>query len=83
MLPIFWYGSSAAVLVNCALAQTYAVPSSKPSGAGRVDPALLSISLEFFAFPGYTQVTSTNVCMNQIKTLRGHAPAVRIGGTTQ
>ncbi|KAI0036740.1 hypothetical protein K488DRAFT_81734 [Vararia minispora EC-137] len=71
------------VLVTSALAQTFAVPATKPASAARVDSALLSLSLEFFAFPGYTQVTSTSVCMNHIATLRGHAPAVRIGGTTQ
>ncbi|VDB85359.1 unnamed protein product [Peniophora sp. CBMAI 1063] len=64
-------------------ARGLAVPSSAPSTAKAVDPALLSISLEFFAFPAYTQVTSTSVCMNHITSLRGHPPAVRIGGTTQ
>ncbi|TFY70569.1 hypothetical protein EVG20_g2440 [Dentipellis fragilis] len=59
------------------------VPSSPPSTASSVDPALLSISLEFFAFPGYMQLPSTTTCLANLAGLRGTAPAVRIGGTTQ
>ena len=59
------------------------IPSTAPSTASTVDPALLSVSLEFFAFPQYTTVTSTSVCLGHIADLRGTYPAVRIGGTTQ
>lgn len=43
----------------------------------------MSISIEFFAFPGYTELESTSKCLANIQSLRGAAPAVRIGGTTQ
>ncbi|KZV75142.1 glycoside hydrolase family 79 protein [Peniophora sp. CONT] len=82
MSPVTW----TRVIWACFLASSVfgiTVPSSAPSTAKAVDPALLSISLEFFAFPAYTSVTSTSVCMNHITSLRGHPPAVRIGGTTQ
>ncbi|KIJ25823.1 glycoside hydrolase family 79 protein [Sphaerobolus stellatus SS14] len=48
-----------------------------------VDPALLGVSLEFFAFPGYTQLSNTVQCLANIQSLRGTPPPVRIGGTTQ
>ncbi|THH14464.1 hypothetical protein EW146_g5869 [Bondarzewia mesenterica] len=60
-----------------------ALPSSAPSTAVTVDKAVLSLSLEFFTFPGYTEIIATTNCINNIATLRGTAPAVRIGGTTQ
>ncbi|KAM5543120.1 hypothetical protein V8D89_002994 [Ganoderma adspersum] len=60
-----------------------AVPSTPPSGAVSVDPSLVSISIEFFAFPGYTNITGTNNCLANLATLRGAQPAIRIGGTTQ
>lgn len=59
------------------------VPSSAPPDAIAVDPALLSVSLEFFAFPGYMDLNNTAPCLDQLQASRGHAPAVRIGGTTQ
>lgn len=59
------------------------VPSTPPSSAQSVDKSILSVSLEFFAFPGYTQLEATNNCLANIATLRGAQPAVRIGGTTQ
>ncbi|KAI0356333.1 hypothetical protein OH77DRAFT_1423976 [Trametes cingulata] len=60
-----------------------AVPSSPPSNAAPVDPSLVSISMEFFAFPGYTQLSGTNNCLANLASLRGAQPAIRIGGTTQ
>lgn len=60
-----------------------AVPTAPPSGAAAVDPSLVSISIEFFAFPGYTQMAGTNNCLANLAALRGAQPAVRIGGTTQ
>ncbi|GJJ07592.1 hypothetical protein Clacol_001795 [Clathrus columnatus] len=59
------------------------VPSSAPSNAITIDPALLSLSLEFFAFPGYMELNNTAPCLDHLQFLRGQAPAVRIGGTTQ
>ncbi|KAI0686858.1 hypothetical protein BC835DRAFT_1450643 [Cytidiella melzeri] len=59
------------------------LPSSPPSSARSVDPSLLSVSLEFFAFPGYTALAATENCLNNLGALRGAPPAIRIGGTTQ
>ncbi|KAI0259233.1 glycoside hydrolase family 79 protein [Gloeopeniophorella convolvens] len=79
ILPL---GSLAA---HCAWAQTltFSIPARAPTNAARVDPAQLSLSLEFFAFPGYTALPSTTNCISQLTRLRGTPPAVRIGGTTQ
>ncbi|KAI0780147.1 glycoside hydrolase superfamily [Fomes fomentarius] len=63
--------------------QAVVVPSTPPSDAVTVDPSLVSVSIEFFAFPGYTNITGTNQCLDNIARLRGVQPAVRIGGTTQ
>lgn len=59
------------------------IPTTAPASAANVDKALLSVSFEFFAFPGYTAIESTANCLANIATLRGAPPAVRIGGTTQ
>ena len=66
-----------------ASAEAITVPSTAPSTAAVVDPSLLSVSLEFFAFPGYTQLPATANCLANLATLRGAQPAIRIGGTTQ
>ncbi|EKM54178.1 glycoside hydrolase family 79 protein [Phanerochaete carnosa HHB-10118-sp] len=65
------------------LCRAIAVPSSAPLSAALVDPSLLSVSLEFFAFPGYTTLAATSNCLANLATLRGAQPAIRIGGTTQ
>lgn len=70
-------------LASGALSQVIDVPLSAPSSAVAIDPALLSISLEFFAFPGYMNLTNTAPCLDYLQALRGNPPAVRIGGTTQ
>ncbi|OCB89325.1 hypothetical protein A7U60_g3526 [Sanghuangporus baumii] len=62
---------------------TFVVPSAAPSSAVTVDPSLLSVSIEFFAFPGYTELSGTTTCLANIEKLRGAPPAFRIGGTTQ
>ncbi|RPD63756.1 hypothetical protein L227DRAFT_496569 [Lentinus tigrinus ALCF2SS1-6] len=72
-----------ATLVWLCHVRAVAVPSSPPSGAVSVDPSLVSISIEFFAFPGYTQMSGTNNCLNNLASLRNAQPAIRIGGTTQ
>ncbi|CAL1708074.1 unnamed protein product [Somion occarium] len=59
------------------------IPSSPPSSAKPVDSSLLSVSIEFFTFPAYTQIQATTNCLANIATLRGAEPAIRIGGTTQ
>lgn len=59
------------------------IPSSAPSSAVSFDPALLSVSIEFFAFPGYTTLAETQNCLANIEALRSTPPSVRIGGTTQ
>ena len=61
----------------------FAIPSSIPSSAVSVDPSLLSVSIEFFAFPGYMSLPQTKTCLANLQSLRGSPPAVRIGGTTQ
>lgn len=60
-----------------------AIPSTPPSSAAAIDPSLLSVSIEFFAFPGYTQLAATSNCLANLAGLRGAQPAIRIGGTTQ
>uniref|UniRef100_A0A0W0G4A6 Beta-glucuronidase C-terminal domain-containing protein n=1 Tax=Moniliophthora roreri TaxID=221103 RepID=A0A0W0G4A6_MONRR len=59
------------------------IPTSAPSSAVAIDKSLLAVSIEFFAFPGYTNVTSTSKCLDNLGNLRGSPVAVRIGGTTQ
>ena len=73
LATLLWAGHVLAVVV----------PSTPPSGAISVDPSLVSVSIEFFAFPGYTNITGTNNCLANLATLRGAQPAIRIGGTTQ
>ena len=70
-------------LLLSASARGISVPSTPPSGAATVDPALVSVSIEFFAFPGYTEMAGTNNCLANLAALRGAQPAIRIGGTTQ
>ncbi|TCD67081.1 hypothetical protein EIP91_000594 [Steccherinum ochraceum] len=69
--------------VNAVLAVDFAVPSSPPTQANPVDPSLVSVSIEFFTLPGYTQIEATTNCLANLAELRGVPPAVRIGGTTQ
>ncbi|TFK53939.1 glycoside hydrolase family 79 protein [Heliocybe sulcata] len=71
------------VVCSLSAAITITVPRAPPSTAVNVDPAALSVSLEFFAFPDYTQLTATTNCLDYIGSLRGAPPAIRIGGTTQ
>ncbi|KAI0058148.1 hypothetical protein BV25DRAFT_1811257 [Artomyces pyxidatus] len=71
------------VLVASLTCSGFVVPSTAPASAPTVDLRVLSLSLEFFAFPGYMQLTSTTNCLAHLASLRGTPPAVRIGGTTQ
>ncbi|KAI7784944.1 hypothetical protein LA080_008343 [Diaporthe eres] len=68
-------------------AVTFAVPTKVGMGGyayAPLDPAPVGISFEFFAFPSYfTNVTATNQCLSNWKTLTGVWPPIRIGGTTQ
>lgn len=59
------------------------LPARVPSTATTVEKTLLSVSLEFFAFPEYHKIPATFICLANLETLRGSPPAVRIGGTTQ
>ncbi|GJE97722.1 glycoside hydrolase family 79 protein [Phanerochaete sordida] len=70
-------------LLSVSLCRAIAIPSSAPASAAPLDPSLLSVSLEFFAFPGYTALPATANCLANLAALRGAPPAVRIGGTTQ
>ncbi|KAK7060146.1 hypothetical protein VNI00_000910 [Paramarasmius palmivorus] len=77
---------SFAILVSSALVSTVmgvSIPTAAPSSAATIDKSLLAVSIEFFAFPGYTNVTSTSKCLENLGNLRGSPVAVRIGGTTQ
>ncbi|KAG9238049.1 glycoside hydrolase family 79 protein [Amylocarpus encephaloides] len=63
---------------------SYTIPASPPSSAAKLDPAPVGVSFEFFAFPSYfSNVTATNQCLNNFRTLTGVWPPIRIGGTTQ
>ncbi|CDO72786.1 hypothetical protein BN946_scf184994.g39 [Trametes cinnabarina] len=64
-------------------AHAITVPTSPPSDAAAIDPSLVSVSIEFFAFPGYMQLRGTSKCLANLASLRGAQPAIRIGGTTQ
>jgi len=68
-------------------AVTFNVPSKVGTGGYKyapLDPAPIGLSFEFFAFPSYfTNVTSTNQCLSNWKSLTGVWPPIRIGGTTQ
>lgn len=70
-------------ILSVPLSRAITVPSSAPPSAVPVDPSLLSVSLEFFAFPGYAALPTTANCLANMAALRGAPPAVRIGGTTQ
>ncbi|KAL0581236.1 hypothetical protein V5O48_000824 [Marasmius crinis-equi] len=76
-------GLSASFLLLLRAVAGVVIPTSAPSTAATIDPSLLAVSIEFFAFPGYTNVTSTSKCLQNLGDLRGSAVAVRIGGTTQ
>jgi hypothetical protein len=69
--------------VFAASTRAITVPTITPATAVPVDPSLLSISIEFFAFPGYTELIATANCLANLASLRGAQPAIRIGGTTQ
>jgi hypothetical protein len=71
--------------VGClaATANAIAVPTAAPSTAAIIDSSQVAISIEFFAFPGYTELISTGTCIENLEGLRGAPVAVRIGGTTQ
>ncbi|KAI0310273.1 hypothetical protein OF83DRAFT_1178736 [Amylostereum chailletii] len=71
------------LLALAALARAITIPTTAPSSAVTVDSSLVSLSLEFFAFPQYTTLASTTACLTHLADLRGTPPAVRIGGTTQ
>ncbi|KAH7930049.1 hypothetical protein BV22DRAFT_1001423 [Leucogyrophana mollusca] len=73
VIASFWVATGRSVII----------PSAPPSAAADVDPSLLSLSLEFFAFPEYTTLSTTTNCLDNIAALRGVQPAIRIGGTTQ
>ncbi|KAJ8523517.1 hypothetical protein ONZ45_g96 [Pleurotus djamor] len=70
-------------LLTALTAAGITIPSSPPSAAANIDKSQIGVSLEFFAFPGYTELVSTTNCLANIEALRGSPPAVRIGGTTQ
>ena len=76
----------AILILSCVItvsAVSFSVPSQVPSTASKVNAAQLSLSIEFFAFPGYTETKTLTQCLNNLEQLRGTPPAIRIGGTTQ
>ncbi|EQB59266.1 hypothetical protein CGLO_00363 [Colletotrichum gloeosporioides Cg-14] len=82
--PSLAFLASTAQLVSAA---TFTVPSKVNTGGlsyAPLEAAPVGISFEFFAFPSYFQnVTATNQCLTNFKTLSGAWPPIRIGGTTQ
>lgn len=64
---------------------TYTVPPNPPASniSLILDQAPLGVSFEFFAFPGWQALESTQTCLGNIGLLSGALPPVRIGGTTQ
>lgn len=72
-----------ALLCGAKAQLTFNVPSTAPASAVSYDLSLLSISIEFFAFPEYMNIKTTSNCIANLQSLRGTPPAVRIGGTTQ
>ncbi|KAF9076614.1 hypothetical protein BDP27DRAFT_1210210 [Rhodocollybia butyracea] len=78
MLRLLFAVGSLAVAVNA-----IAVPTAAPSTAAIIDSSQVAVSIEFFAFPGYTELVSTGTCIANLEGLRGAPVAVRIGGTTQ
>ncbi|KDN71264.1 hypothetical protein CSUB01_08651 [Colletotrichum sublineola] len=84
------FGSSLAYFVaaaHMAAAATFTIPSNVNAGGlsyAPLEPAPISLSFEFFAFPSYFRnVTTTNQCLSNLKELTGTWPPIRIGGTTQ
>lgn len=76
----------ATLLTSSALASTttFKIPSTAPPTAAVLDPAPISISYEFFAFPSYfLNVSNTQQCVQNLQNLSGVPPPIRIGGTTQ
>ncbi|KAF7189980.1 Beta-glucuronidase, partial [Pseudocercospora fuligena] len=70
--------------IGYAQAVSHAVPSSLPSNASpKLIEAPIGVSIEFFAFPGYMDVPSTEQCLKNFQDLTGTWPPMRIGGTTQ
>ncbi|KAF2166606.1 glycoside hydrolase family 79 protein [Zasmidium cellare ATCC 36951] len=73
-----------ALLVYTAAAVTFAVPATPPVNASKqLLPAPIGVSIEFFAWPGYADLASTEQCLQNFQALTGTWPPLRIGGTTQ
>lgn len=76
--------ASLALLVSRASAATsFAVPPSPPTTAVIPSPNLVGVSIEFFAWPAYTNIAATSNCLANLQSFRGAAAPIRIGGTTQ
>ncbi|CAK3924095.1 glycoside hydrolase family 79 [Lecanosticta acicola] len=74
----------AVLSVQSAVAISFTVPSTPPANASQqLLKAPIGVSLEFFAWPGYTDLASTEQCLQNLQVLTGTWPPMRIGGTTQ
>ncbi|KAK4500334.1 hypothetical protein PRZ48_008523 [Zasmidium cellare] len=72
------------LVVQTSATITFAVPSTPPANASKqLLPAPIGVSIEFFAWPGYTELASTEQCLQNLEALTGTWPRLRIGGTTQ
>ena len=71
------------LLLLAVFVDAFVVPSKAPSNAQHIDPALISVSFEFFTFPEYMGLPATKGCLSLLEEFRGSPAAVRIGGTTQ
>ncbi|KAK3951086.1 hypothetical protein QBC32DRAFT_371423 [Pseudoneurospora amorphoporcata] len=80
-----------ALCLNASLPTTGAITFTIPNKVGTggyayapLDPSPIGISFEFFVFPSYlTNVTATQQCLSNWKSLTVVWPPIRIGETTQ
>lgn len=74
------------LLVSLSKAQTtYTISPTRPCSniSLILNKAPVGVSFEFFAFPGWQGLESTETCLGNLGVLSGALPPVRIGGTTQ
>ncbi|KAJ5712399.1 beta-glucuronidase [Penicillium malachiteum] len=76
---------SLSLYLSSAYGLSFEIPATPPSNASKtLAEAPVGVSFEFFAYPAYfTDVASTETCLENLKDLTGVWPPMRIGGTTQ
>ncbi|KAH7093518.1 hypothetical protein FB567DRAFT_462224 [Paraphoma chrysanthemicola] len=77
--------SSILSLVTLSAGLKFSIPQTVPSNASaQLTAAPVGASFEFFTWPGYmNDVPATKTCLQNLQTLTGTWPPIRIGGTTQ